>query len=335
MARPLRLQIQNGTYFIRLQGTEGMGLFVESSDSDHFLTLIDLAARKHHIRVYAFALAGNSAELMLNAPRGNPSAFTQALQTGFARHLHHHYVHQGPVMRGRYKSKLVDPATALVPLAAWIHSLPVRENPGLTRPSAQKAALHSARHTSLAAFLGKADPPGFLDASTVLKALGGRVNSRVDRFRELCETVAAGHDPEINSLLTASPLAIGSPEFIRETLSLHDTVRKGRGSKSLRIHGRTKKGIALGKIVGAVSAEFELEPKNLQQRTRNGLGRPALAFFLYNQGERSQSEIAKVLGLTSAAAVSLQIRRLIAARESQPELDKRLARVEKALEKLS
>ncbi|MCC5845284.1 MAG: hypothetical protein JJU05_13635 [Verrucomicrobia bacterium] len=336
MARPHRLQIQDGIYFISLQGTEGMGLFVEKSDSDHFLDLIEITARKHHITLYAYALAGNRAELMFHSPRGNPSAFIQALQTGYARHLHHHYVHQGPVMKGRYKSKLVEPGDTLATVAAWIHTLPVREDPSLSGTERRKNAMLKAGHTSLQATLGdETAAPACLDPKPVLKALGGRVNTRTERFQSLCESLAVEPDAQTLDLLKASPIAIGASDFLSVTRALHEGVRKGKGGKALRLHGKTKRGIALAKIIDAVAAEFNLDPKKLHERPRGDLGRPALAYFLYNHGERTQGEIAKQLGLTSAAAVSLQIRRLLTARSDSPDLDKRLARVERALDKLS
>jgi len=336
MARPHRLQIQDGIYFISLQGTEGMGLFVENSDSSHFLDLIDITARKHHITLHAYALAGNRAELMFHAPRGNPSAFIQALQTGYARHLHHHYVHQGPVMKGRYKSKLVEPGPTLATVAAWIHTLPVRVDPSLSGAERRKSAMLKAGHTSLNAFLGGTSaPPACLDPHPALKALGGRVNTRAERFQSLCESLAVEPDEQTLDLLKASPIAIGSPEFLSDIRTLHEAVRKGRGGKTLRLHGKAKRGIALAKILDAVAAEFNLDPKKLHERPRGNLGRPALAYFLYNHGERTQGEIAKQLGLTSAAAVSLQIRRLLTARSENADLDKRLARIERTLDKLS
>ncbi len=313
-----------------------MGLFVEDADCRHFLHLLDITALKHHMTVYAYALAGNRGELMFHAPRGNPSAFVQALQTGFARHLHHLYVHSGPVMQGRYKSKLVEPGSAVVSVAAWIHSLPVRENPQVTRSDRKKALLLNATYTSLGPILGgEPDSPGRLDPQAVLKAVGGRIATRPERFQALCEETALSPAASVTTMLSASPYAVGSPKFLEEIRTLHESVKKGKGGKALRLHGKSKRGIAMNKIVEAVAAEFDLNPKNLQQRRRKDLARPALAHFLYNQGERHQQDIAKHLGLTSAAAVSLQIRRLLEARTHDTALDQRLNRVERTLDKLS
>lgn len=336
MARPHRLQLQNGTYLISLQGTEGIGLFVEDTDNAHFLELMEISARKHHIALYAYALAGNRAELLIHTPRGNPSAFVQALQTGYARHIHHHYIHQGPVMQGRYKSRLVEPGETLASAAAWVLTLPVREAPASSTPARLKQTLHRARHTSLAATLGKTAPllPS-LDPAAVLKALGGRIQTRPERFLSRCESLALAPDAFRATYLNTSPFAIGSPDFLREIRTLHESVRKGKGGKNLRIHGKSKRGVPMGTLIRAVAAEFPIDPKHLDRRGRNDLGRPALAYFLYNQGEQTQPEIAKRLGLTSAAAVSLQIRRLLIARSQQPDLDKRLLRIERSLDELS
>jgi putative transposase len=323
MARPHRIQLQNAHYLIQFEGSEGMGLFTEESDCDHFLTLMEISALKHNVNILAYALAGNRAELLIHTPRGNVSAFTQGLQTGFARHLHHHYVHQGPVMNGRYKSKLVEPGATLAATAAWIHALPAREG------------LKKSAYTSLGGYLQPTNAPAFLNTAPVLKALGGRVDSRAERFKNLCEEFAANPDQEAAKPFSASPVAIGSPAFLEEIRNLHEAVRKGKGGKTIRLHGRSKRGIAQAKIIDAVAGEFSLDPKDLKKRPRGDMGRPALAYFLYNHGERSQSEIAGLLGLTSAAAVSLQIRRLLEARAQNPALDKQLDRVERKLDKLS
>lgn len=318
MARPYRIQLENGIYLLSFQGTENIGLFVEPFDCRHFLSLLSLIAGKQQVSVHAYALAGNAAELLVQTPRGNISAFAQSLQTAFARHLHHHYVHQGPVMQGRYKSKLVEPGATLATAAAWVHSLPAREN----TPS---------DFTSLPAYLQPETAPSFLDTTPVLKAVGGRVSDRIPKFAALCNTLARQDNPAITALLSASPVAVGSPAFLKEIDTLHESLRKGRGTRSLRVHGRSKRGIPQAKLIDAVAKEMGLNPKNLHKSPRKDLARPALSYILYTYGERTQKDIAKLLGLTSAAAVSLQIRRLLIARTQNSELDKKLTRIERAL----
>lgn len=327
MARPLRIEFQDACYLVTLQGADGIGLFDETRDARHFEQLMALSADKHRATLHAYALAQNSAMLLVQTPEGNLGMYLQGILTAFARHIRHHYVQSGPIMQGRYRAQLVEPGKPLRAAAEWVHGLPVRDRDTLRTPAQKEKFLAKYAHSSFLTFIeGKEDQ--LADPTQVLRSYGSPVAKRGSRHADaVTKAVLSGAD-EKEVLGTFTRLAIGSEEFQKTVLDQHEKLRVGKKVKGVKTYGKKAKGVARNRLVNATATAFSVDKSEFFRHRHDSMLRPALAFTLYQFGAMTQQEIADFIGVGSAAAVSLQIKRLLKRRSDDQDLDKRLTTIE-------
>ncbi len=305
-----------------------MGLFMEPADASHFVELLGFAERKHAARFLAYGLGANRAELLVQTPEANLSEVMQGIQTSLARYLRHHYVLKGAVMQGRFHSRLVEAPKAIPLAAARVITLPLREKDRFPGPEQAKKQLKSSNLSSFPA-LSQTDVEFPSAGADILKALAGAKNSRLQRFEALCMQVMYG--ASLSAGIEESSIALGRPEFLAEIEAKHEALRKGKRVQGVTPYGRKRAAPGRKKVLDAVLKEFDAQAVDLKSRARGSWLRGAAAYALYRYGKLPQREIAALLGLTTAAAVSLQIKRLLLARETLPDLDKRLKALETTL----
>jgi REP element-mobilizing transposase RayT len=117
-------------------------------------------------RIHGYAIMPNHYHLMVEVPLGNVSRVMQHVNGTFTRRYHEASGLDGPLFRGRFRSKLVTHDAYWQHLLAYVHLNPVRA--------------HLARRpeecvwTSHAAYVGQATAPSWLTTSELLAAFGSR-----------------------------------------------------------------------------------------------------------------------------------------------------------------
>lgn len=328
MARPYRLKFENACYLVTLQGVDGLGLFVEKQDAAHFEELLALIASKHQILLHAYALADNAAALVLETPRANLSLYLQGIQTAFARHIRQHYVQSGPIMKDRYRAKVLEKATVLAEACEWVHTFPVHGGSSSLSPVASIKRLKSYPFSSYLFTSGEKEA-GITHPDQLLRSYGSPAKKRPQAHQKACEDLVSQGTDDWVKKAKQSPIAIGSPEFIQEMEGKHKAVLAGKRVKGIRQYGKKVQGISRNKIVDEVARVFKVNKQDFFIQRHDSILRPVLSNYLYQYAAMTQQEIAAFLGLGSAAAVSLQIKRVLILRGKEAELDKKCRSLEK------
>jgi REP element-mobilizing transposase RayT len=126
MARPLRLESDDGVYHVLNRGNYRADIFRSSKAKAAFLTCLDEACGKTGWRVHAWCLMSNHYHLALSTPNANLVEGMRWLQGTFATRFNRFRDERGHLFQGRYKSLIVDPGSGLGPLCHYIHLNPVR-----------------------------------------------------------------------------------------------------------------------------------------------------------------------------------------------------------------
>jgi hypothetical protein len=328
MARPYRLKFENACYLVTLKGVDGLGLFVESSDAAHFVDLLGLNALKHQVIVHAYALAENSAALVLETPKANLSVYLQGIQTAFARHIRQFYVHKGPIMKDRYRAKVLEKEVFLAKTCEWVHTFPFHNSDAT--PAAKCKQLAAYPFSSYRFTLGEV-ASGMSQPAELLKTYGSPVKNRADSHRFACETQLREGTAAWESRMKESTVAIGSDAFVHDMELKHAAVLTGKRVKGLRQYGRKVQGISRTRVTEEAAKTFGVPKEDFFVQRHGSVLRPVISAFLYQHAAMTQQEIAAYLGLGSAAAVSLQIKQLLTLRLQDPKLDKLCLKLEKNL----
>ncbi len=126
MARPLRLESEDGVYHVLNRGNYRAGLFRAEKTKAAFLKCLDEACAKTGWRVHAWCIMSNHYHLAVSTPQANLAEGMRWLQGTFAARFNQLRQERGHLFQGRYKSLVVDPDGGLGPLCHYIHLNPVR-----------------------------------------------------------------------------------------------------------------------------------------------------------------------------------------------------------------
>jgi REP element-mobilizing transposase RayT len=176
MGRAQRRQRQSGFHHVMNRGAGRRAIFHDDRDRVEFGTALGEACRRSGVEVHAYCLMPNHFHLLVNCPDGGLSEALQWLSAVYTRRFNQRMGSDGPILRGRFRSKPVDTDEYLVTAVRYIHrnALSVIGD----------APLDSYRWSSLRTYLGYRRAPDWLRTDLVLDHFGG------DR-----STFADFHDP--------------------------------------------------------------------------------------------------------------------------------------------
>jgi REP element-mobilizing transposase RayT len=141
-------------------------VFRTDSDRVLFLDTLGDTALRFDLEVHAYALMPNHYHLLLRSVRGNLSRAMRHLNGVFTQRLNIANGWDGPLLRGRFASRLIHDETYLSYVLAYIHLNPLKANL-VTRLDSEEA------WTSHSAYLGKETPPDWLRCDVMLERFGG------------------------------------------------------------------------------------------------------------------------------------------------------------------
>ena len=108
MARPLRVDVENGWYLVTARGIERRTIFYDDRYCEHFCELLAEMSERYSLGVHAHVLLGNHYHLILRTPNANLSRAMQWLNVSFSAWFNAKRNRVGHVFQGRFGSRLID-----------------------------------------------------------------------------------------------------------------------------------------------------------------------------------------------------------------------------------
>jgi putative transposase len=188
MARDLRLDFAGARHHVMNRGARREPVFLRDDDCRFFLAQLAELPTRFGLKVHAYALLPNHFHLLLESTRGQLSEGMSFLQSSYAHMLNTAHGWDGPVFKGRFRSRMVDDDAWWLHLLAYIHLNPVRSH--LARSP------ETARWTSHEAYLRPEFCPPWLTTADLLADFGSRsaLEAYVDDVRVGRETGPQGFD---------------------------------------------------------------------------------------------------------------------------------------------
>jgi REP element-mobilizing transposase RayT len=126
MARTSRGDLPGTWHHVFNRGIAKRTLFERKEDFRHFMALLACSVRRGEIEVHAYALMGTHFHLLVRSPDGRLAESMQRIQLAYSRRFNRTRRRDGPLVRGRYGSKLVGSLRYRRVLVAYIDANPVR-----------------------------------------------------------------------------------------------------------------------------------------------------------------------------------------------------------------
>jgi len=320
MARPLRIEIEDGLYHVTSRGWQRQVLVRDDRDRQRWLDLLDRVAMRCGWRVFACVLMSNHFHLYLRTPQPNLSAGMHDLNSGYASDFNRRYRRCGALLQGRFKAVLVEDQSHALELSRYVHLNPVRARI-VERP--EEYGWSSYRD-----YLRTRQAPAWLDCDTVLGELARDCSQARRAYRRFVEA-GLSQSPASPLEAVVGGMFLGSGEWVdrwRRRLAL-EPLREG-----VPAHRQLAWRPPLADIVAAVSEAFDVEPAQVLVSRRHGNEARSAAIYLARRvADEAVGAIAQYFGGVTSAAISKVVARVEDRRGGDRAWDRRLAKLWESL----
>jgi putative transposase len=230
MARPLRVDIEDGWYHVTGRGDHRQEIFIDEQDHRHFVELLEEMSGRFRVGVQAYVCMGNHYHAMVRTPEANLSRAIQWLNISYSVWFNKRHGVSGHVFQGRFKSIVVEGEAWGLELSQYVHLNPVRikalgqgkreraaDRAGVSRaPTPEEVKrriekLRGYRWSSYRAYAGYCGKPAWLDTDTLLARAGGTA-----KYRERAEDRIRQGVKETPWEQVKLGMALGTVEFARK-----------------------------------------------------------------------------------------------------------------------
>lgn len=212
MARLPRLTLAGYPHHIILRGNNRQAIFVDTSDYQRMLALLETHAKAQGVEVHAYVLMSNHLHLLVTPQQDNAlPLMMQAVGRAYVLYFNKRHGRTGTLWEGRYRSTLIQTDRYLLACMAYIDLNPVRA--GMVSQSADYA------WSSHAHYIGSRQD-AWLTPHALYWALG---NTPFAREKAYVDLVQAGIDSGQQQALTSSALsgwALGEEQFVKQLQKL-------------------------------------------------------------------------------------------------------------------
>jgi putative transposase len=125
MARPLRLHVPNGIYYVQFKVNTGQALLRDAQDVSEFNQLVANALSLTDARLHAYCWTSTDAHLALQISEVPIGRLVQLITGPYARRVHRRLGQSGALFQ-RYRTVLVTGELYLLKLVRYIHGVPAR-----------------------------------------------------------------------------------------------------------------------------------------------------------------------------------------------------------------
>ncbi len=319
------------------RGNARLPIFRDAADKELLLDRMVHFAEIFRIEIRAYCVMINHYHVHVHTREANLGAYMRSFLTSFTSMYNHRHGSCGHVFQGRYKAFLLEDEKPFVAkVTGYIHLNPVRIPSLADKPLDERhdAALRYP-WSSYGQIMGFRRCPDWLDRDAVLSGWGRNLAEKRKGYRASVESslLADITDPMEEA---AAQAVLGSEEFVdrvkRGLKDLRDNVNVRRESTQRR---RLDSWRDLEEVVAAVSGAYECEPSSLLGRYSRGCeGRQVLLYLAARKcrGRYSLSEIAEHLGPLTITGLSSARTKMAGQLRTEPDLRKRVADIEKALD---
>ena len=179
MARPLRIEYSGAVYHVTSRGDARRKIFIDDTDRQQFLTILDSTIRKYNWLCHAYCLMNNHYHLLIETLDANLSLGMRQLNGVYTQFFNRHHKRPGHVFQGRFKAILVDKESHLLELCRYVVLNPVRVR-RVEQPEAWQ-------WSSYAATGGHRRSPEFLTTDWILGVFSSERGKAQKRYRQFVE----------------------------------------------------------------------------------------------------------------------------------------------------
>ena len=253
-------------------------MFDDSEHYELFLTLLAEIQKEYAIEIHAYCLMSNHFHLLVRPSDANLSDALRCLTSRYVKKTNKLKMIDGPLVRGRFKSKLVLSDEYLLQLTKYIYLNPVKAN--IVKNPADY------RWSSYGAFLNAKNPPAWLSIEFLLSYFGKESGVARKNFKVFVECQESKEDEDGDAIHNYKSSALVSR------------------SKECSID------LPISKIVRVAQDSFQIDSKSLQSQfdRKSNVMRGVVLYLVKKHCKATLTQIGENFGI-KRTAVSDAVRR--------------------------
>ncbi len=321
MARPLRVEYAGAFYHVMNRGNRSEDIFLSPYDREKFFDYLATIVERFSIKVHTYCLMTNHYHLLVETAQPNLSAAIKWLNGSYATYTNTKRQKWGHLFQGRFKSILVQADEYLKHLSRYIHLNPVRA----------KLSAHPSEYpwSSYSAYIGKTQPPEWLETKWLLSCFGKSQKESRDNYKLFVEGADAMAVKNPFEDVTGG-LILGDPDFVEWVKKTFLTEKNESGE--LPQLKRLKPKLTPEAIVEEVCREFRAETdKVIGKGAKLNVARDLAIYLSKQYGGETCKALGEYYGQVSGAAITMAYNRIQTAILSDKGLKRRLSRIQKRI----
>ncbi|OGQ55504.1 MAG: hypothetical protein A3I75_06545 [Deltaproteobacteria bacterium RIFCSPLOWO2_02_FULL_50_16] len=250
MSRPLRIEYEGAWYHVINRGAGRRKIFIDQKEYDLFFELLNEILETWNVQTHAFSLIPNHYHLAIHTPNAQLSRALRHLNGVYTQRFNRRHKTDGPLFRGRFKSKIIEKETYLLELVRYIHLNPVKA--ALTKRPQDH------RWTSHLAYINDKHNVSWLFTDEVLSYFGKRRSSARNKFDHFVNERL----DESNDFIDKQGPILGSKGFIEWVR--YNFVRSDKSSDEIpEVRRLQRKEVDFSGILGCVSSFYGIEREDV------------------------------------------------------------------------
>ncbi|MFC1497944.1 transposase [Verrucomicrobiota bacterium] len=321
MARPLRINIEDGWYHVCGRGIDRRSIYLEDRERIHFLDLLEAAVERHRIIIHAYSLMTNHYHLIVQTPDANLSVAMQWLSTSYSMWFNLRNQRVGPLFQGRFKSIPIENSAWAYEASLYVHLNPVMrsefdlnpwskkaESKGWKEPTPEQvkrrlAELRRYEWSSYRTYASYREGPKWLTTNELLCRAARKKDQRVREYRkDVKHRLTKGVTEPFQERLK-SGIALGAEKFLKQVKNMAKGCdRETKGKQELRRRVEFKDVVkAVEEIKGEKYRDFD--------GRRGDWGKPLVLLMARLYCGMTLKEIGAAVGGMDYAAAGIKIKR--------------------------
>jgi putative transposase len=321
MARPLRIEYAGAFYHVMNRGNRSEDIFQSTYDREKFFDYLATIVERFSIKVHTYCLMTNHYHLLVETAEPNLSTAIKWLNGSYATYSNTKRQKWGHLFQGRFKSIVVEADEYLKHLSRYIHLNPVRAK--------LSESPYEYQWSSYAAFIGKAQPPEWLETGWLLSCFGKNQKESRGNYRQFVEGVDVMSVKNPSDDLTGG-LILGNPDFVTwvKKTFLGD---KDETSEFPQLR-KLKPRLAPETIVGEVCREFGVKKDTIIGKgAKLNVVRDLAIYLSKRHSGNTCKALGQYYGQVSGAAITMAFNRIQTAIDSDKGLKRRMSRIQKRI----
>ena len=311
MARPLRITYEGAVHHVTVRGNDRCTIFRTDRDREHFIDKLAESVHQFDIRLYLFTLMQNHIHMVLETPQGNLSRFMHRLQTAYTVYFQRKHRRSGHLLQGRFGSTVVDEDEYILKLSRYVHLNPVFVKAYIKRTDRERVQiLRNYAWSSYPSYIGRRARLDFVDYDPILAMMDRPKKKQAATYRRFVEAGIRDIDAAFIETKRRSRFCIGSDERQKRAKDMYLEMVQKHDKKEDVSFRRIGHFASVEEILKACQEVLGVSREAIISRQKNSITRPVVAFTLCQYAGCTQRAAADVLGLSSGAAVSIQLKQL-------------------------